>query len=175
MVKQNAVTMRTRTRARIKRNHTDQRPRHPRDDRDPRQYKRENMPTIFIPKFFLFFRFFFSIRMKRQQKFIIFLFFSSRQIYFSFSCSSHLVFLFCFFFFHLYIYSCIYHTDKITIYDSKLPEKSAIIDVFCNEQKYKKIIKSSQQNLLIEFETSSKKSSFGFSGKYKFVNIEGKN
>lgn len=49
-----------------------------------------------------------------------------------------------------------------------MPEKSTVTDVFCNE-KFKQLVMSTGPNLLIEFEASSKKTTFGFSGMYRFT------
>ncbi|XP_055690923.1 suppressor of lurcher protein 1 [Lutzomyia longipalpis] len=69
--------------------------------------------------------------------------------------------------------SCINHLDKITVYDSKTLNKSTTIDVFC-DVKWNKRILSSGPYLLIEFETSSNHTSYGFSAKYRFNEIEEK-
>lgn len=66
-------------------------------------------------------------------------------------------------------YSCINLSDKITVYDGKTAsDKTSIIDVYCSEKMNKKII-SSGPNLLIEFESSSNRTSNGFSAKYRFT------
>ncbi|GAB0088255.1 uncharacterized protein DMENIID0001_026490 [Sergentomyia squamirostris] len=69
--------------------------------------------------------------------------------------------------------SCINHLDKITVYDSKTLNKSTTIDVFC-DVKWNKRILSTGPYLLIEFETSSNESSYGFSAKYRFIETEEK-
>ncbi|XP_055381427.1 uncharacterized protein LOC129612009 [Condylostylus longicornis] len=66
--------------------------------------------------------------------------------------------------------SCLGHTDKIIIYDGKTPDKSSIVDVICNETPSRKII-SSGPNFLIEFEASANRTSFGFSARYRFIDI----
>lgn len=71
-------------------------------------------------------------------------------------------------------YSCINLSDKITVYDSKTAsDKTSIIDVYCSEKMNKKIT-SSGPNLLIEFESSSNRTSNGFSAKYRFTDSQGR-
>lgn len=77
---------------------------------------------------------------------------------------------------HLYYiwYSCINLLDKITVYDSKIADKTSIIDVFCNKKEKIQKIMSSGPNLLIEFESSSNRTFNGFSAKYRFSDVQGK-
>jgi CUB domain len=72
----------------------------------------------------------------------------------------------------LFNYSCLQAFDKLTIYDSKTPNKSQIIDVFCNNHVQTKVL-SNGPHLLIEFESSSVHTSRGFRAKYRFVDFAG--
>lgn len=65
--------------------------------------------------------------------------------------------------------SCISVSDRLTIYDSRTADTSAIVDVLCQAGGYRKKILSSGAHLLIEFESSSNRSANGFSAKYRFV------
>lgn len=72
-------------------------------------------------------------------------------------------------------FSCISLSEKLTIYDSKTPNKLSIIDVLCNEKRHKRIW-STGPNLLIEFESSSRRTitaTNGFSAKYRFFDAFG--
>lgn len=65
--------------------------------------------------------------------------------------------------------SCFHQSDKITIFDTKIANQSAVLDVFCNERVNETIV-STGSNMLIEFEASAKRTtSFGFKAKYRFV------
>lgn len=64
--------------------------------------------------------------------------------------------------------SCGGVSDRLTIYDSRSPDTSAVVDVLC-QARYRKKIASTGAQLLIEFESSSNRSSNGFSAKYRFV------
>lgn len=71
--------------------------------------------------------------------------------------------------------SCIYQSDKITVYDGKNPEKSSIMDVLCSDltkisKKYR-AFKSTGPNMLIEFDVGTMKNSLGFYAKYRFIEV----
>lgn len=63
---------------------------------------------------------------------------------------------------------CTSLADRLTVYDSRTPDKTTIIDVLCCSRTTHKKIVSSGPSLLIEFETSSNRTAMGFSAKYRF-------
>lgn len=66
---------------------------------------------------------------------------------------------------------CTSISDRLTVYDSRTPDKTTIIDVLCYSRTTHKKIVSSGPSLLIEFESSSNRTAMGFSAKYRFSEL----